>query len=332
MMLEPGQVLPQYGTELEGTVKVALLLMSLDEQSASSLLGQLPAELVQELTGIMDTIDVVPVGLAGEVIEEYYSLQCAQCTDPGSGLDQGGMSTQEAKPEARIPFSFLRHVECDTLLAFIQDEHPQTIALIASYLDQEQASDLFISLPADKQVDVVRRVANMQQTNLDLVWEVEAGLEDRMADMLTSSPGRAGGVKAVAQALNLCDRNAERNIMNSMEADSPELAENIRRLMFEFEDIRFINDRGIQAVLMEIDNDQLAVSLKTASDDLHEKIFSNMSERAAAVIREDMNYLGPIRLSEVETAQQNIIDVVRRLEDAGQLIINGRPGDSEVVV
>ncbi len=346
MPFRPGQKLPERAIDLEGPVKAAVLLLSLDEESAGAMLRQLPTEIVQRVTAIVAAIEEVPSSLAEEVVEEYYSLQLASRYVREGGLDYARrllhdsldseratkVISQVETQVQRTPFSFLRRVECDTLLAFIQEEHPQTIALIASHLDQDRASEILVGLPSDKQIEVVRRVANMEQTNPDLVHEVEAGLEDRLANMLSSSSERVGGVKAVAEVLNLCDRNTERNIMDGMEIDNPELVENIRRLMFVFEDIRFVNDRGIQAVLKEIDNDQLALSLKTASDDLKEQIFSNMSERAADVVREDMEYMGPVRLSDVEGAQQRIVDIVRRLEDAGELIVSGRGGDSEVVV
>ena len=346
MPFRPGQKLPDRAIDLEGPVKAAVLLLSLDEQTASSMLRELPTEVVQRVTSIVAAIEDVPSSLAEEVVEEYYSLQLASRYVREGGLDYARRLLNESldgeraelvmnqveNQVQRTPVSFLRRVESDTLLAFIQEEHPQTIALIASHLDQDRASEILVGLPSDKQIEVVRRVANMEQTNPDLVQEVEAGLEDRLANMLSSSSERVGGVKAVAEVLNLCDRNTERTIMEGMEVDSPDLVENIRRLMFVFEDVRFVNDRGIQTVLKEIDNDMLALALKTATEDLREKIFSNMSERAAEVVREDMEFMGPVRLSDVEAAQQKIVDIVRRLEDAGELIVSGRGGDSEVVV
>ena len=346
MPFRPGQKLPDRAIDLEGPVKAAVLLLSLDEDSATAMLRQMPTETVRRITAIVAAIDEVPPTLAEEGVEEYYGLQLASRYVREGGLEYAKkllmesldsdraqqVMTQVETQVQRTPFSFLRRVESDTLLAFIQEEHPQTIALIVSHLDQDRASEILVGLPSDKQIEVVRRVANMEQTNPDLVQEVEAGLEDRLASMLSSSSERVGGVKAVAEVLNLCDRNTERNIMDGIESDSPELVESIRRLMFVFEDVRYVNDRGIQTVLKEIDNDLLALALKTATDDLRDKIFSNMSERAAEVVREDMEYMGPVRLSDVETAQQRIVDIVRRLEDAGDLIISGRGGDAEVVV
>ncbi|MFW6032639.1 MAG: flagellar motor switch protein FliG, partial [Phycisphaeraceae bacterium] len=162
--------------------------------------------------------------------------------------------------------------------------------------------------------------------------EVEKGLEARLANMLNQSFEKIGGVNTVAEMLNLVDRTTEKSIMEGLEAEDPDLVEEIRRLMFVFEDILLVNDKGIQAVLKEIDNDELALALKTASDELRDKIFTNMSERAARLIEEDMEYMGPVRVSDVEAAQQRIVDVVRRLEDAGEIIIAGRGGDKEMIV
>ena len=185
---------------------------------------------------------------------------------------------------------------------------------------------------ARKQIEVVKRVANMEQTNPEVIAEVEQGLEARLANMLTQSFEKIGGVETVAEMLNLVDRTTEKGIMEGLEAEDPDLVEEIRRLMFVFEDINLVDDKGIQAVLKEVENDELAVALKAASDELKDKIFKNMSERAATMINEDMEYMGPVRMSDVESAQQRIVDIVRRLEDAGEIIISGRGGAGEMVV
>jgi flagellar motor switch protein FliG len=172
----------------------------------------------------------------------------------------------------------------------------------------------------------------MDQTNPEVIREVERGLESRLSNMLMSSMEKAGGVETVAEILNLCDRTSEKAIMEGIEAEDPDLVEDIRRLMFVFEDIRQVDDKGIQAVLKEVDNDELCLALKTASDELKAKIFNNMSARAAELIKEDMAYMGPVRLSDVEAAQQRIVDIVRRLEDAGEIIISGRGGEKDLIV
>ena len=183
-----------------------------------------------------------------------------------------------------------------------------------------------------KQIDVIKRVANMEQTNPDVIKEVERGLESRLASMLTQSMEKAGGVLTVAEILNLADRATEKTIMEGLEAEDPDLVVQIRRLIFVFEDILQVNDKGIQAVLKEVDNDELAIALKTASEELKAKIFGNMSERASQLIKEDMQYMGPVRVSDVEAAQQRIVDIVRRLEESGDVVIQGRGGDAELVV
>jgi flagellar motor switch protein FliG len=229
-------------------------------------------------------------------------------------------------------FSFLQKAESENLLTFIQDEHPQTIALILAHLPSQKASEILVGLPSQKQVEVVKRVANMEQTNPEVIHEVEKGLEQRLSGIVSQQFQKVGGVEAVAEMLNLSDRSTEKGILETLEAEDPDLVEQIRRLMFVFEDILLVNDKGIQTVLKEIDHDELALALKTASDDMKDKIFRNMSDRAATLIKEEMDYMGPVRLSDVESAQQRIVDVVRRLEDAGDIIISGRGGEKDLIV
>jgi flagellar motor switch protein FliG len=232
----------------------------------------------------------------------------------------------------RAPFSFLQKAEAEHLLKFIQDEHPQTIALIVCHLSHHKAAEILAGLPMQKQLEVIKRIANMEQTNPEVIREVERGLESRLSAMLTQSMEKAGGVTTVAEVLNLADRATEKSILEGLEVDDPDLVEEIRRLMFVFEDVKMVDGKGIQAVLREIDNDELALALKTASEELKEKIFSNMSERAAQLIKEDMEYMGPVRVSDVENAQQRIVDVVRRLEEAGEIVIAGRGGQDDLIV
>ncbi|HSG65715.1 MAG TPA: FliG C-terminal domain-containing protein, partial [Gammaproteobacteria bacterium] len=187
-------------------------------------------------------------------------------------------------------------------------------------------------LAMEKQLEVIKRIANMEQTNPEVIREVERGLESRLSNMLMQSMEKAGGVPTVSEILNLTDRATEKTIMEGLESDDPDLVEEIRRLMFVFEDIKLVNDKGIQAVLKEVENDELSLALKTASEQLQQKIFSNMSERAAAMVKEDMEYMGPVRVSDVEASQQRIVDIVRRLEESGDLMIEGRGGDSEMIV
>jgi flagellar motor switch protein FliG len=346
MAVRSGQKMPTDIDELDGVDKAAVLLLMLDQEAAGQLLKELPAEVVEEVTRTLASLGEVPASITSAVIEEFYALKMASQYVKEGGLDYATRLLKESlDPQLaskminqiqtqvqRTPFAFLQKAETENLLTFIQDEHPQTIALIASHLPHHKAAEILAGLPEQKQVEVVRRVANMEQTNPAVIREVEAGLESRLSNMLMHSVEKVGGVGTVAEVLNLVDRATEKAIMESMEADDPDLVEQIRRLMFVFEDIIHVDDKGIQAVLKEVDNDELTLALKTASDKLKDKIFSNMSSRASDLIKEDMEYMGPVRLSDVEAAQQRIVDIVRRLEDAGEIIISGRGGDKDLVV
>lgn len=340
------QRLPDDLSQLTGVTKAAILVLCLNHEAARSLLKELPTETVEEVTRVLASLGEVPTALADKVIEEFYAMRLASQYSREGGLDYAKILLRESldpKLADRVisqiqtqvqktPFAFLQKAESENLLTFIEEEHPQTIALIISHLSHHKASEILAGLPEQKQVEVVRRVAGMDQTNPEVIRQVEAGLEARLSNMLMHSMERVGGVETVAEILNLCDRATERSILDGIEQEDPELVEDIRRLMFVFEDIRLVNDKGIQAVLKEIENDELCLALKTASEELKEKLLGNMSTRAAEMIREDMQYMGPVRLSDVETAQQRIVDVVRRLEESGEIIITGRGGEKDLVV
>ena len=331
---------------MSGARKAAVLLLSLDQEASTALLKQLNPQAVEEVTRELASIDDVSREVRDQILNDFYQLAAATSWVHQGGLDYAKSLLQESldpKDADRIiqqisqqvrstPFNFLQKAETQNLLTFIQDEHPQTIALIVSHMPHHKASEILGGLPTPKQIEVVKRVANMEQTNPEVITEVEKGLEARLANMLNQSFEKIGGVNTVAEMLNLVDRTTEKSIMEGLEAEDPDLVEEIRRLMFVFEDILLVNDKGIQSVLKEVDNEELAMALKTASEELQEKIFHNMSERAAKLIKEDMEYMGPVRVSDVEGSQQRIVDVVRRLEDAGEIIIQGRGGDKDMVV
>ncbi|MFW5681459.1 MAG: flagellar motor switch protein FliG [Phycisphaeraceae bacterium] len=332
--------------EMSGTRKAAILLLALEQEAASLMLRQLNERAVEEVTRELASLGEIQESRRNAVLKEFYELAVASSWAREGGLEyarkllsksldpkEADRIMQQISQQVRkTPFAFLQKAESQNLLTFIQDEHPQTIALIVSHLPFSKASEVLGGLPVPKQIEVVKRVANMEQTNPEVIHEVERGLEARLANMLTQSFEKIGGVDTVAEMLNLVDRTTEKSIMEGLEAEDPDLVEEIRRLMFVFEDILHVNDKGIQAVLKEVDNDEMAIALKSASPELKEKIFGNMSERAAKLIEEDMQYMGPVRLSDVEAAQQRIVDVVRRLEDAGEIIISGRGGDKEMIV
>jgi flagellar motor switch protein FliG len=309
-------------------------------------LAELDHETVEHLTREIALVDSIEPERRNQIVEEFYGLAMASTYVEHGGVAyarsvlEQALDPEQASRLIRIiegevykqPFAFLQRTDAANLLTFIQDEHPQTIALILAHVGPTKGSAILSGLPPAKQLEVVARVANMDQMNPEVVKEVEHGLELRLSGIVSQTFQKVGGVNAVADMLNLADRATEKGILELLENEDPELVEQIRRLMFVFEDIMLVNDKGIQAVLKEIDNDELALALKTASPELRDKIFKNMSERAAQLIKEDMEYMGPVRVSDVEAAQQRIVDVVRRLEDAGEIIIAGRGGEKELVV
>jgi len=346
MPRKPNEKLPDDPSQLEGVTKAAILLLAVGPDRAAGVLKTLEAEAVEEVTRELASLGRVPNDLQAAVVEEFYHLTIAsQYANEGNldyaksilknSLDPKQADRVLAQIQTQVqktPFSFLQRAESENLLTFIQEEHPQTIALIVCHLAHHKAAEIIGGLPMAKQVEVIKRMANMEQTNPEVIREVERGLESRLSSMLVQSMEKAGGVPTVAEILNLAGRATEKAILEGLEAEDPDLVEQIRRLMFVFEDIKQVNDKGIQAVLKEVDNDELALALKTASEELKEKIFKNMSERAAALIREDMQYMGPVRVSDVESAQQRIVDIVRRLEEAGDVVVQGRGGESDLMV
>ncbi len=345
MPRRPGDKLPNNPEDLEGLTKAAILLLAIDAEKATAILKSMEAETVEEVTRELAGLGRVPPDLVRAVVNEFYHTASAMQHAAEGSLDHARALLTEAldpKLAAKVmqqiqtqvqktPFSFLQRAESENLLTFIQDEHPQTIALIVCHLAHHKASEILMGLPMQKQIEVIKRIANMEQTNPQVIREVEKGLESRLSSMLVQSTEKMGGVPTVSEILNLADRSTEKSILEGLEAEDPDLVEQIRRLMFVFEDVLLVDDRGIQSVLKEVDNEELSLALKTASQELQNKILGNMSERAGQMIREDMEFMGPVRVSDVEAAQQRIVDIVRRLEEAGEIIIQGR-GDAELIV
>ncbi|MBX3394092.1 MAG: flagellar motor switch protein FliG [Phycisphaerae bacterium] len=332
--------------KMSGARKTAILLVSLERNTAARILAKLDPNVVENVTREIAHLKLVTPEERQKVVEEFHGLALAQ-----SFMETGGLSyakallAQSLPPDSAEkiieqierqfyskPFNFLQKAETESLLTFIVDEHPQTIALILAHLPPQKASEILGGLSDEKKVEVVSRISHMEQTSPEVIKEVENSLEQRLAGLMGDGLQRVGGVESVAEILNLCDRSTEKSILESLETNDPELVERIRRLMFVFEDILLINDRGVQAFLKEIETADLVLALRTATEDLKQKIFSNMSERAAQNIKEEMEFMGPVRLHDVESAQQKIVDVVRRLEESGEIIIAGRGGDSDMIV
>ena len=330
---------------LSGVQKAAVLLITLGPERSAEIFKHLKEEEIEELTlEIANTRTVAPE-VKEAVLDEFYQVCLAQqyIAEGGIGyakklLDAalGNEKAQEviAKLTASLqvrPFEFVRKTDPSQLLNFIQDEHPQTIAMILSYLTSAQASMVLGALAPEKQADVARRIAMMDRTSPDVIKEVERVLERRLSSLVNQDYTIVGGVDKIVEILNTVDRSTEKHIMESLEIEEPELADEIRKKMFVFEDILLLDDRAIQRVLRDVDNNDLAIALKNANDEVQNVIFKNLSKRLAAMIKEDMDFMGPVRMKDVEEAQQKIVGVIRRLEDAGEIVIS-RGGGDEIVV
>jgi flagellar motor switch protein FliG len=333
-------------SEMNGTRKAAVMLLAMPQETAARVIKLLPRDKLEDITREIASLDEVNPHIRTQIIREFYNMVLARQYMDMGGLPLARTLLEKSLPsdDARriiaaiehqvheAPFSFLQKTETENLLMFLQGEHPQTIALVLSHLPPAMASEILVGLSTERQIEVITRIAKMDQTSPDVIKEVERGLEKRLSGLMTERFERTGGVQAVAEILNLAGRAAERGIMEGLLESNQDLVEEIRRLMFVFEDIMRVDDRGIQAVLKEVQNEELTLSLKTASDDLKDKIFKNMSERAAQLVKEEMEFMGPVRVSDVEAAQQKIVDIVRRLEDSGDIVIQGKGGDKDIIV
>ncbi len=336
---------PQKVSELSGLQKAAILLITLGPDKSSKVFKFLKEDEMEQLTLEIANTRSVSQQLKEEVLDEFYEVCLAQQYISEGGINYakdllekalGGERAAEVigKLTASLqvrPFEFIRKMDATQLLNFIQEEHPQTIALILSYLATPQAASIISALPQDKQSDVAKRIAQMDRTSPDVIKEVENVLERKVANLVNQDFTLAGGVDAVVEILNTVDRGTEKHIMESLEIDEPELADEIRKKMFVFEDILSLDDRSIQRVLREVDNNELAVALKSANEDVQGAIFKNLSKRLAQMIKEDMDFMGPVRMKDVEEAQQKIVNIIRKLEDSGEIVIS-RGGGDEIVV
>jgi flagellar motor switch protein FliG len=321
----------------------AVLLMTLPEEDAGALMAKLDPKQVEQVSIEIARTRTISAEEQERVIKEFSESNPAM-GGLGGGLElavaliQKALGNNAAAALSNIrqsieatPFAFLRHVDSQNLLTYIVDEHPQTIALIMSHLPASFRAEILAGLPDNRRLSVVRRIATMGRTNPDVIREVEKGLERRMSSVMSQSFENAGGVEAVAEMLNVTDRTTERALLDGLAAEDAELVEEIRRLMFVFEDIGRFSDKDIQTVLKNVETSQWALALKGASDVLKEKVLKNMSERAAETLREEMEYLGPAKRSVVEAKQQEIVDVIRSLENRGEIDLNAINEQEEMV-
>ncbi|MDD7147551.1 MAG: flagellar motor switch protein FliG [Lachnospiraceae bacterium] len=331
--------------ELSGLQKAAILLITLGPERSSTIFKHLKEDEIEELTlEIANTRSITPQ-MKEEVLEEFYQICLAK-----QYIEEGGIAYAKELLEKTFgadmardvigkltaslqvkPFEFVRKTDASQLLNFIQDEHPQTIALVMSYLSAAQSALILSALPPERQADVARRIALMDRTSPDVIKEVEKVLESKLSSLVNQDYTIIGGVDAVVDILNSVDRGTEKHIMETLEIEEPELADEIRKKMFVFEDILLLDDRAIQRVLRDVDNNDLAISLKGANEEVQNAIFNNLSKRLGVMIKEDMEFMGPVRMKDVEEAQQKIVNIIRKLEDSAEIVIS-RGGGDEIVV
>jgi flagellar motor switch protein FliG len=324
--------------------KAAILLMSLPEEDAAALLAKLPPKHVEQVSIEIARINGLTLLEQETVINDFADANPAAFGLVGGGLDRAKslvskalganadptIETVRQSVESR-PFSFLKKIDPQNVLTFVVEEHPQTIAVILSHLPPAFGAEILKGLPPDRQLPVIRRIATMGQTSPDVIREVEQGLESRMSNLTSQSFEKAGGIDNVAEILNVTDRATERALMESLQQEDPELVDEIRRLMFVFEDIGKLANKDVQTIMKNVETSQWAMALKGTSEALKQKVLGNMSSRAAAMLREEMDYLGAVRQSEVEKVQQQIVDMVRKLEDMGQLSTQNDEANEELV-
>lgn len=331
--------------EMDGVEKAATLLITLGPEKSAQIFKHLKEEEIEQLTlEIANTSSVSPQ-TKEKVLNEFYEVCLAQQYIAEGGIGYAKELLEKALGEEKAknvigkltaslqvrPFEFIRKTDPSQLLNFIQDEHPQTIALILSYLPATQSSMVISSLPPEKQADVAKRIAQMDRTSPDVIKQVEKVLERKLSSLVNQDYTIVGGVDAIVSILNSVDRGTEKHIMETLEVEEPELADEIRKKMFVFEDILSLDDRAIQRVLRDVDNSDLALALKGATEEVQNVILNNLSSRLAVMIKEDMEFMGPVRMKDVEEAQQKIVNIIRKLEDSAEIVI-ARGGGDEIIV
>lgn len=330
---------------ISGLQKAAILLIALGPEKSAHIFKHLKEDEIEELTlEIANTRSITPQIKDG-VLDEFYQVLLAQQYIAEGGIGYAKDLLEKALGQEKAmdvigkltaslqvkPFEFVRKTDASQLLNFIQDEHPQTIALIMSYLSPSQSALIISALPPDRQADVARRIAMMDRTSPDVIKEVERVLESKLASLVNQDFSIIGGVDAIVEILNTVDRGTEKHIMETLEIEEPELADEIRKKMFVFEDILLLDDRAIQRVLRDVDNNDLAIALKGSNEEVQTAIFNNMSSRLSVMIKEDMEFMGPVRMKDVEEAQQKIVNIIRKLEDSAEIVIS-RGGGDEIIV
>lgn len=332
-------------TGMNGRQKAAVLLISLGQEVAARIYKELSDDEVEQLTLEIANLQNVALEQREQVLREFREIAAAKeyiamggidyardVLESALGADQAEAVLAKLTSTLQVrPFQFARKADPNQLLSFLQDEHPQTMALVLSYLEPTQASLVISALAPELQADVARRIATMTGTSPEVIGEVEDILESKLSTMATFDTTQTGGVDAIVKILNGVDRGTERAILERLEVRDPELAEEIKKRMFLFEDIVLLDSRSIQRVIRDVDPKDLQLALKVAGEEVQATVFENMSKRMAETFKEDMEFMGPVRLRDVEDAQQRIVGVIRRLEETGEIII-ARGGGDDIIV
>ena len=332
-------------SELTNQEKAAILFIALGPEYSAKLFQHMDDDEIERITLEIASHKQVSAEMKANVISEFYQMAMAKDYISTGGLEYAQNVLEKALGAEKAmdiinrlttslqvrPFDFLRKTDPSQLLTFIQNEHPQTIALIIAYLEPDQAATVLGSLPTDVQADVARRIAVMDRTSPDIIREVERVLERKLSTLVNQDFTTAGGVEAVVEVLNRVDRTTEKSILEALEVDNPELAEEIKRRMFVFEDIVLLDDRSLQMVLREVDNKDLSLALKATPSEVSDKVYKNMSKRAADMLREEIEFMGPVKIRDVEEAQVKIVNVIRALEEKGEIVVSRGQGDEMFV-
>ena len=331
-------------TNLPGRQKAGVFLIAIGNDVATEIFKHLREDEIEQITFEIARLDKITPEDKEKVLIEFNEMMMAQGFITNGGIDfargllEKSLGNQKAidiinrltsSLQVR-PFDFVRRTDPAQLLNFIQGEHPQTVALILSYLEPNKAATIMSSLPHTIQADVAKRIATMDRVSPDVLREVERVLERKLSTLASEDYTSAGGIDAVVEILNNVDRGTEKTIIEALEEEDPELAEEIKKRMFVFEDIVLLDDKAIQKVMREVDNADLSKALKSVDAEVQEKIFKNMSKRAASGLREEMDFMGPVRLKDVEEAQQKIVNIIRKLEEQGEIVV-ARSGEDELV-
>lgn len=333
-------------TTMTQTQKVAALLISLGPSTAAEVLKNITDDdLLEQVTLDIASLNKVPTEILNSILEEFKAIFQANNYLSAGGMDYAKEllekaygSDQAKKVLDRLvvlmnsnPFQFFNEADPGQLATSFQNENPQLIALIMAYLNPEHSAQVLNYLPPEVQAQVALKIADMDTTNPEILSDIEKIVESKFSSVVVQDFSKAGGVESLANILNRADRTTEKNVIELLEVQDPELAEEVRELMFVFEDIVNLDDRAIQRILREVETKDLAMSLKGTKEDVKEKVFKNMSERAQQMLRDEMEYLGPVRSREVQEIQAKIVGIIRTLELAGEIVVTRESNEDELI-